>query len=188
MPLPVAHACIGASLARVLAPNADDKFVARLLGAAALLAVVPDLDFFLLWVLKMSPGWHRGFSHSITFSAAVALLASLLLFKSEWRRAFPALWAAMASHCLMDMLTSRLASGPELFWPFSSLRWRAGFFDYLDFSIKVRHPLEFPILFLKISVVEALLFFPFFLAICVTVNRIKSGRATDTAIQEQEAG
>ena len=153
-----------------------------MLVAAAFLAIVPDLDFFLVWVLRMGPGWHRGFAHSIAFSVAVAALAAIAL-GLQWRRAFPVLFAAMASHCLMDALTSKLAPGVEFFWPLSSRRYSAGFVDYLDFSIRVRSPLEFMILVLKISVVEAIIFIPLFLLVRLIVHKVKTHKTEEAPIE-----
>jgi len=79
----------------------------------------------------------------------------------------------MASHSLLDVLTSRLAPGAELFWPFYSKRYAAGFMDYLDFSIRVRAPLEFLILIVKISVAEAFIFIPLLLAIRLIIDKLK---------------
>jgi len=155
--------------------------------AAAILAVVPDLDFFFVWVLKMGPGWHRAFAHSIAFSAIVAMVVAVA-FRADWKRAALVLWAAMLSHALVDVLTSRLAPGAELFWPFYSGRFSAGFIDYLDFSIRVRGHLEFIFLFLKISVVEAIVFIPLLFAIRLLKNRFKTQSACEPVIDHQEIG
>src|SRR5260370_12119043 len=136
MPLPIAHACIGASVATALGSKSSGRADLRLLVAAALLAIVPDFDFFFVWVLKLGPGWHRGFAHSIAFSVVVSSMVAVA-FKAKWREAFPVLCAAMASHCLVDAMTSQFAPGAELFWPFYSWRYAAGFVDYFDFSIRV---------------------------------------------------
>jgi membrane-bound metal-dependent hydrolase YbcI (DUF457 family) len=158
-----------------------------LLVTAAILAVVPDLDFFFVWVLKMGPGWHRAFAHSIAFSAIVAL-AVAVTFRTEWKTAALVLWAAMASHALVDVLTSRLAPGAELFWPFYSRRYSAGILDYLDFSIRVRGHLEFVFLFLRISLVEAIVFLPLFLAIRHFTAKLKMQPAPKAVIDHQEIG
>ena len=88
-----------------------------------------------------------------------------------------ALCGAITSHSLLDVLTSRLAPGAELFWPFSSRRYAAGLVDYLDFSIRVRGPLEFVVLILRVSLIEAMIFVPLFLAIRLIVNRVRAGSA-----------
>jgi membrane-bound metal-dependent hydrolase YbcI (DUF457 family) len=187
MPLPIAHACIGASVATALGPLSSDKNYSKLQITAAILAVVPDFDFFFVWVLRMGPGWHRAFAHSIAFSAVIAL-AVAFAFRTDWKRAALVLWAAMASHALVDVLTSRLAPGAELFWPFYSRRYSAGFVDYLDFSIRVRGHLEFAFLFLKISLVEAIVFVPLFLTIRLFTNKLRMQRPPEVVIDQQEIG
>jgi len=188
MPLPIAHACIGASIATALAPNAYTKPPSRvLIVVAAFLAVAPDLDFFFVWVLRMGSGWHRGFAHSIVFALLVASLVAVG-FRAQWKRALPVLCAATVSHCLLDTLTSRLAPGAELFWPFFSRRYNAGFVDYFDFSIKVRGSLEFSILILKISLVEAIIFIPLFLMVRLVVTRVRARRARQVPIEHQQVG
>ena len=169
-------------------PGAQSKAAPKtLVVAAALLAIAPDLDFLFVWVLRMGPGWHRGFAHSLAFSAVMASLVAVG-FNAEWRKAFAVLWAAMGSHCLVDALTSKLAPGPELFWPFSSRRYNAGFFDYLDFSIRVRGPFEFLVFIVKISAVEALIFIPLFLMVGLIANRVASQRSPETAVEQQKIG
>jgi len=154
-------------------------------AAASILAIVPDLDFFFVWVLRMGPAWHRGFAHSIAFSLAVGLLVAVWL-GGEIRRVFPVLCAAMASHPLLDVLTSRIAPGPELLWPFYSKRYSAGLVDYLDFSIRVRGPLESIILIVKISVAEAFIFTPLFLVIRLITNNLRTGNPQEVEVQPQE--
>jgi len=156
-------------------------------AAAAILAILPDLDFFFVWVLRMGAGWHRGFSHSIVFSVVVGLLKKKW-FRGEWRRAAPVLCAAMLSHSILDVLTSRLAPGPELLWPFYSKRYAAGMVDYLDFSIRVRAPLEFLILVLEISVAEALIFIPLLLVIRLIKNNLRTSRPREVGIEPQQMG
>jgi len=187
MPLPIAHACIGAGVASAIGPPSSDRNYSKLQVAAAVLAVVPDFDFIFVWVLNWGPGWHRAFAHSIAFSAMVAL-AVAISFRADWKRAALVLWAAMSSHAFLDGLTSRLAPGAELFWPFYSGRYSAGFLDYLDFSIKVPSHLEFMFLFLKISVIEAIVFIPLLLAIRLLMNKLKPQGACEPAIDHPEIG
>jgi len=183
MPLPIAHACIGASVATAAARCLSAKNATRLQIAGAVLAIVPDFDFFFVWVLGMA-GWHRAFAHSIAFSVAVAAVVALA-FGTDWRRALPVLSAAMASHGLLDYLTSRLAPGPALLWPFSSRRYGAGLIDYLDFSIRVRNPFEFLVLIVEVSMVEALVFIPAFLAMRLVVNKLGSAKGREVAINQE---
>src|SRR5215467_16127560 len=76
MPLPIAHACIGASVATAAARCLSAKNATRLQIAGAVLAIVPDFDFFFVWVLGMA-GWHRAFAHSIVFSVVAVSLDNI---------------------------------------------------------------------------------------------------------------
>jgi hypothetical protein len=117
----------------------------------------------------------------------VAALAGIA-FRADGRTVFPVLWAAAASHSMADALVSKLAPGAELFWPFYSRRYSAGLFDYFDFSIRVRGPLEFLVFIVKLSVIEALIFIPIFLVIRLIANRMTSQKAPEAAMEQQKIG
>ena len=104
----------------------------RLMVAAVLAAMAPDLDGFLhplFGVAKDSIYGHRGFAHSLFVALAFGAIAAAC----HRRLKAPALLAAvvvaasMASHGLMDMMTN---SGKPVayLWPLTSLRlfadWR----------------------------------------------------------------
>jgi membrane-bound metal-dependent hydrolase YbcI (DUF457 family) len=117
MPLPVAHGLLGASIVAALHQKPTRIGYPTSLLAGALLANAADLDFLLVAVLQ-SKTWHRGFTHSIVFSALICLLF-LIIFRHGPLRNAIAYGLAFASHGLLDYLTSKNGGGVELFWPFS---------------------------------------------------------------------
>ena len=101
---------------------------ARLLACGALASMLPDVD-----VLGMRFGvsygsdfGHRGFTHSLLFAAVVALAGAFFRrrLRTPFLGAFVFLFAAMASHGLLDTFTNG-GSGVELLWPFASERYFA---------------------------------------------------------------
>ncbi|HEV7902492.1 MAG TPA: metal-dependent hydrolase [Pyrinomonadaceae bacterium] len=120
MPLPIAHALVGASLAAAIHTRPASLRYRVALVSGALLANAPDLDFFLVFALH-SRAWHRGFTHSLLFAAFVCLLF-VLTFGTRRLRDALAYGLAFASHCLLDFLTTKAGGGLELFWPFSAER------------------------------------------------------------------
>ena len=101
MPLPVAHAVIGASVAAAIYPKTNDWW--KLLVISAVLGICPDFDYVLNWLRVGRGGWHHGFTHSIVFAIVVGGLTTLIF---SWRsaRTFIAFSAATASHTLLDYL------------------------------------------------------------------------------------
>ncbi len=158
MPLPVAHALVGASVvaATYTRPNSPRYPVALIVGA--LLANAPDLDFLLVFTFH-SRSWHRGFTHSFVFAAIVGLLFVVSLGLRRARDA-AAYGLAFASHCVLDFLTTKEGGGVELLWPFSTdrlaLRW-AGLSE-----LPSRLP---PLAILKWLAVELALFTPLLLVV-----------------------
>ncbi len=93
-------------------------------GMAA--SVLPDLDVvgLRLRIPYSSDFGHRGFTHSLVFAAAVALVATA---GAAWWHAsraatFMFVFLSCASHGLLDMLTTA-GRGVEYFWPFSTHRY-----------------------------------------------------------------
>lgn len=105
------------------------NFVSGRLAAAGVVAsMLPDLDVvaFRFGVSYASDFGHRGFSHSLSFALAVAILGALaapLLRANRWR-AFGFLFLAAASHGVLDAFTNG-GLGVALLWPFSGERWFA---------------------------------------------------------------
>ena len=121
--MPVAHGLLGASVVAALGRAPAERSIKPLL-AGALLANAADLDFFLVFVLRMR-GWHRGFSHSIAF-ALVVCLVFVLFFGRRRVRVAVTYGLAYASHGILDYLTTKEGGGVELLWPFSSERFVFG--------------------------------------------------------------
>lgn len=103
---------------------------ARLLAAGIAASVLPDID-----VLAFAVGipydhalGHRGMTHSLAFAALVALAgaAARRLLQTTFMKAFFFLFAAAASHGILDAFTSG-GLGVALLWPFSTERYFARF-------------------------------------------------------------
>ena len=123
MPLPVAHALLGASFVAAVRAGPASARAWLPLAAGALLALAADFDFLLVFLFK-DPQWHRGFSHSIA-GAVVFTAATLFIFgRRRWRDGL-AYGLAYASHFALDYLTTLIGDGVELFYPFSRERYGA---------------------------------------------------------------
>jgi len=91
--------------------------------AGAALAVLPDLDVVgFRFGLGYASDWgHRGATHSLLFALLVSGLVALLWARARSPGAWLFLFACMASHPLLDLLTDG-GQGVMLFWPFSEAR------------------------------------------------------------------
>jgi membrane-bound metal-dependent hydrolase YbcI (DUF457 family) len=162
MPLPVAHALVGASIAAAIHTRRCDAplryRLALIIGA--ILANAPDLDFFLVFTLH-SRAWHRGFTHSFVFAGFVCLMFVFAFGKRRLRDAF-AYGLAFASHGVLDFLTTKAGGGVELLWPFSAERLMLGWAGLSEIPSKLP-----PLTVLKWLVVEFIIFAPLLLAILV---------------------
>lgn len=123
MPTIISHPAVPIALA--LAAG-NGRIGPRLLIAGVVASVLPDLDVlaFRLGIPYAHEFGHRGASHSLAFAfalASVALLAASQLRASRMT-AFLFIFAACASHGLLDMLTNG-GHGVAYFWPFSSERF-----------------------------------------------------------------
>ncbi len=100
----------------------------RLLLAGIALCMLPDLDVLAFqFAIPYSAGLgHRGFTHSLTFAALVALVGALLLrrYQERFAPALLFLFIAAASHGLLDALTNG-GHGIAFLWPFSLERYFA---------------------------------------------------------------
>ena len=129
MSLPITHAVVPIAAAISFGNHAGSK---RLLAVAVIAAMIPDLDVLMhpLFNLPLNSVYgHRGAFHSLFF----AILAGLVTtgfhchLKASRLAAAIAVAAAMASHGLLDMLTTN-GGGVAYLWPISSMRvyadWR----------------------------------------------------------------
>jgi len=159
MPLPIAHALVGASLAAAIHTGQPCSLRYRVaLISGALLANAPDLDFFLVFTLH-SKAWHRGFTHSLVFAGLVCLLFILTLGRRRLRDGL-AYGLAFASHGIVDFLTTKAGGGVELFWPFSAERLALGWVGLSELPSRLP-----PLDVLKWLLVEFCLFAPVLLAV-----------------------
>ncbi len=138
MPLPVAHALVGAG---VVALFNDDFSLRRdwapmMLGAA--LAIAPDFDLFFSWVLGYGLKVHGGLSHSIVFALALGSFASLLAREQSVRGALGYMAATM-SHGLLDSITKKEFGGSQLLWPLSTHKYKLGVFSDYEFYPNPSH-------------------------------------------------
>ena len=94
----------------------------RLALAAGILTILPDIDVigFPLGIPYGSTFGHRGFTHSIAFAAAAALIATKIA--RGGRRDFALLFACAVSHGLLDAMTNG-GRGIAFFSPFSNHRY-----------------------------------------------------------------
>jgi membrane-bound metal-dependent hydrolase YbcI (DUF457 family) len=161
MPLPIAHALVGAAIVTATLPNPSpaQNWKTLLIGSA--LSVSPDLDYF------FETTQHRGFTHSLLFALIVGTLCFAVTRFAKIRVAL-ACAAAFLSHGLLDYATTKTMPGVELFWPVTNQRFGLGLIDYYDLT-RVD-----PVYFLyqnvasdlfKAGMIELLIFGPLFLSV-----------------------
>src|SRR5256885_1178615 len=100
MPLPIAHALVGASIVTAMLPDASPTHNWKPLVIGAALSVCPDLDYFL------GTSLHRGFTHSLFFALLVSALCLAVTGLAKIRVAI-AYAAAFFSHALLDYATTK---------------------------------------------------------------------------------
>ncbi|MHB1131343.1 MAG: metal-dependent hydrolase [Chloroflexota bacterium] len=151
MPSPIVHVAAGCAVYLALSRNpsaAEAGFVGtsrRRLAAAAVLALLPDLDA----LLGLAAGDFGRFHNNFTHSALVGLLVAATVAGSLWvsrKSNFP-LWFLLCLlcydlHILLDLFTE--GRGRMLLWPLSSQRFQAPVIlfyglHWSDGFISVRH-------------------------------------------------
>lgn len=120
MPTIMTHAIVPFAIAAVAGRG---RISPKLAAAGAVLAMLPDADVvgFALGVDYADPWGHRGATHSLAFAVLTAGAIALLWKQARSLWAFFFLTLAMASHGLLDALTSG-GLGPALLWPASDAR------------------------------------------------------------------
>lgn len=161
MPLPIAHGLVGASIVALFLPKLSLVRDWKLFLAALFFSLVPDFDFFFVWVLGLGDHWHRSFTHSILFGVSITVLMLLVKGFSHARTIF-ALGAVLLSHGFLDFLTTVHGRGAQLLFPFSKVRFGAGFNAFFSSESEF----VFSVL-LKQSLIELLIFTPIFLSVLV---------------------
>ena len=172
MPLPVAHALIGASTAAALRPASQARQWKPIL-IGAFLSVCPDFDYALNVMRISGGGWHHGFTHSIAFAFLLGLLTIVVL--REWKvRSFILFSAAAVSHTLLDYLITE-SRGVALWWPFTDHRYKLEITNPIDYTWSDASIWEVIAGVLKITLFELMIFAPVFLAV-VLLGRVVSER------------
>lgn len=99
---------------------------ARLLVAAALATIIPDLDVaaFFIGIPYADAFGHRGFTHSIAFAGLAGLLAAFFANKLNSTKliTFWMIFISMVSHPILDAFTNG-GYGVAFFWPLSDSRY-----------------------------------------------------------------
>ncbi len=121
------HGFAALALAKAAFP---EKMPARFWVLSVACGVFPDIDVigFRLGIRYADVFGHRGFSHSLLFGLLVALLVTLVAFRSE--RAFSKRWwglllfffSVMVSHGMLDAMTNG-GYGVAFFAPFDRTRY-----------------------------------------------------------------
>ncbi len=166
MPLPLAHSLVGAAIVAAT----RDEFSFRqdwgrmMLGAA--IAVVPDFDLVLSWIMGYGLKWHGGFSHSIVFGLALGSIAALLA-REESVKGVLGYYGAALSHALLDTATKKEFGGSELLWPLSAYRFKLGIVPDYEFypDPKSQSIKEILIKIAEFSYYELWIYLPLFLLI-----------------------
>jgi inner membrane protein len=126
MPLTPTHALVPIAAAIAFAPRPVPW---KLVAAAAIAAMLPDVDFIgpqFLGIPSASTWGHRGATHSLFFALVAGALAAACNRRLGVRAltAGVAVAAAMASHGLLDMMTDR-GQAVAYLWPLTSERFFA---------------------------------------------------------------
>ena len=140
MPTPVGHALGGLAAAFLVNSTVRrPRLTVAIIASAAALAVVPDLDIL--------AGVHRAHTHSIGFTAAVGVLAWLVLRAraADASALAVTLAAAYGSHAALDLLgkDTRSPQGLTVLWPFSDTYYMTGWNIFGEVSRRYWLPREF---------------------------------------------
>jgi membrane-bound metal-dependent hydrolase YbcI (DUF457 family) len=171
MPLPVGHFLMGASVAEALLPS-QARHRHRMAAAMACLAIVPDFDFLAVWWLD-DRGIHRGLSHSLAFSLLVGLAIYAIAGQRRLRES-AVCTLVIASHGLLDALTSFRSRGVELLWPFTTARYKFPITAFWEPAAVADGASTAIMGMLRTSLLELALFLPLYLAVVGLRRRLSS--------------
>ena len=167
----VGHLAVGAVVGALYSRQAGAPPRAAILAFAAL-ALAPDLDLLmgLFGVRPNIPIAHRGITHSVVFSLAVALAAGALARGSSRRRFLTGIWifVALASHGLLDAMC-QLGNGPMLLWPLTHTQFEFPWRPIPGVLLGEGHFL--PRQVIRTLIVESLLFSPFIAYALISFRR-----------------
>jgi membrane-bound metal-dependent hydrolase YbcI (DUF457 family) len=182
MPLPLAHALVGASAMAALQPaSRSSRWKPLVIGA--LLGISPDFDYALNVLRISGGGWHHGFTHSIAFACLLGLITVVIL--RDWRlRSLMAYCAAAVSHTLLDYLITE-SYGVALWWPFTDHRYKLRLPNPIDYTWSNASLWEAGLGVLRITLVELLIFAPVFLVV-LSLRRVARKRFSPIPHKGQE--
>ena len=172
MPLPLAHALVGASAVAALHPvSRSSRWKPLLIGA--FLGIFPDFDYGLNLLRISGGGWHHGFTHSIVFAFLLGLLT--VVISREWKlRSLIAFCGAAVSHTLLDYLITE-SYGVALWWPFTDHRYKLRLPNPIDYTWSNASLWEVAAGVLKITLIEFMIFVPIFLVV-LSLRRVATKR------------
>jgi len=160
MPMPVAHALVGASLNTSLSKS-HQALSLKAIFLSILLAVCPDFDYALNFLRVGAGGWHHGFTHSLLFAFAIGF-ASWLILRDRRPETLFLLCAIVASHTLLDYLLTE-SRGVALFWPITDHRYKLNWFNPINYSWRTTSVLAASWDIARLCLLELLLFGPLLL-------------------------
>jgi membrane-bound metal-dependent hydrolase YbcI (DUF457 family) len=132
MPLPIAHALLGASIVAATRENITFRKDWPALLVGAMLAVAPDFDLLFPWVFHFDHRAHGGPTHSFLFALLLGAIGAGLL-REKRRKEYFVFSLASFSHGVLDLVTKREFGGAAIFWPFSNQKFKLGLIDYFPF-------------------------------------------------------
>lgn len=177
----IGHLAVGAALGALYSRKTGSNPKVTIVTFAAL-AVAPDLDLVTaLWgVPPNTPLSHRGISHSLAFSFAIALLVAFLVPRRGRRLLAGGMTlGALASHGLLDSM-SQLGNGPMLLWPLTNQSYE---FVWRPIPGVLNSAHYLTVQAIPTLVTETLIFLPLILFALITMfpRRARKERAEDAA-------
>lgn len=123
MPTIMTHAVVPLMAAVALG---RDRVPLSIAATGMVFAILPDADVIgFKFGIQYADAWgHRGATHSFVFAAILASMATALFRPERWRTVWLFLFAAAASHGLLDTLTDG-GLGAALLWPVTEARYFA---------------------------------------------------------------
>lgn len=123
MPTIMTHAVVPLMAAVALG---RDRIPFKVAATGMVFAMLPDADVIgFKFGIQYADAWgHRGATHSLLFAAMLATLATAIFRPARWMLVWLFLFAAAASHGLLDTLTNG-GLGAALFWPVTDARYFA---------------------------------------------------------------
>lgn len=180
MPLPIAHALVGATVVAALRPSSQSPHWRSLL-IGAFIGICPDFDYALNWFRISGGGWHHGFTHSVAFALLLGLTVAVV--SGEWRaRWFIVFSAAVVSHTLLDFMITE-SRGVALWWPFTDHRYKLRLPNPIDYNWSEVSLWHAGLDVLKISLIEFMIFGPIFLLVALVRRKVERRLSDQLTVQ-----